>query len=177
MLVIFSCLMLSVRAQNGYTNKAEAKNELKNGAKEGKWLEYTGGGTSILRSDSEGAVTYVLTVYKSGKPLGVVREYDMNDNLTRETPYQNGDINGVEKMYHDNGAHLETPYKNGKKNGIEKLFDGDGKLSSETPYINDQESGVVKEYYESGKLKSATTYKNGVPGETKNYDESGKLTQ
>ena len=35
----------------------------------------------------------------------------------------------------------------------------------------------VKEYYENGKLKSATTYKNGVPGETKNYDENGKLTQ
>ena len=173
LIAIIICAMTPAKAQQGFTNNAEAKNEIKNGHKDGKWIEYTGG-TSILRSDSEGAASYVLTMYKDDKPSGTVREYDMSGILIRETIYENGAINGIEKMYHENGYHLETPYKNGKKEGIEKLFDDNGKLVSESPYKGDQQNGVAKEYYESGKLKSATTYKDGVPGTTKNYDETGK---
>ena len=40
LLVIFTCFMLPAKAQQGFTNKAEAKNEMKNGVKVGKWIEY-----------------------------------------------------------------------------------------------------------------------------------------
>ena len=174
--MVLNCFMLQARAQEGFTNKAEAKNELKDGAKEGKWIEYTGGGTSTLKSDSEGASTYVLTVYKAGKPFGLVREYNISGELYSETPYTNGKINGVVKTYHESGAHLETSYKDGLQNGMEKLYDESGKLSSETPYKDGNKNGVGKTYYESGKLESETPFTKGLPnGVEKTYYETGKL--
>ena len=46
-LALLCCLAAPVAAQNGFTNKAEAKNELKDNLKEGKWIEYTNGDTII----------------------------------------------------------------------------------------------------------------------------------
>ncbi len=45
----------------------------------------------------------------------VEREYYSNGKLIKETPYKNGEFEGMEKEYYENGnLHIETPYKNGK---------------------------------------------------------------
>jgi antitoxin component YwqK of YwqJK toxin-antitoxin module len=172
-IIIFTCFAFAVKAQQGFTNKAEAKNELVSGLKEGKWVEYLDVGSIVTKDTS--VPYYRLTVYKAGKPFGIVREYHKGGKIASEIPYVEGRINGVEKWYYDNGAlWLEIPYTNNTINGVQKAYFEDGKLNWETPYTGGIKNGVGKEYYANGKLKSETVYASDVAGATKNYDENGK---
>jgi antitoxin component YwqK of YwqJK toxin-antitoxin module len=47
----------------------------------------------------------------------------------------------VSKKINPDGARMETPYVNGKINGIVKLFNKDGKLRTEIPYVDDKQNG------------------------------------
>src|ERR1700677_4798453 len=66
-------------------SRNDYKNEIVNGVKEGKWLEYANSNDSIIAS--KGLYNRV-TVYKAGKPFGVVGEY-WNDcgKLSKELWY------------------------------------------------------------------------------------------
>ena len=48
-----------------------------------------------------------------GLPMtGVVREYYEDGSLYRETPYQNGEVHGIEKNYDKNGRLIrEAPFR------------------------------------------------------------------
>jgi antitoxin component YwqK of YwqJK toxin-antitoxin module len=187
---------------SGFTNKAEAKNLMVNGAKEGKWVEYIDTNYKVV-SDSN-APYYSLTMYKAGKEYGIRHGYYKSGKLLFETPYVDGKVNGVDKGYYENGTLMyeatntngklnglykdyykngkletEAPFKNDSENGIEKDYDTNGILEQETPVAWSTEdsiniNGIQKGYYESGKLKYETTYANGVKGATKSYDENGK---
>ncbi len=125
----------------GFTNKAEAKNLMVNGLKEGKWCEYLG------------YPHYRLTIYKEGAPYGIVRAYNKSDTLHYEIPYQNGKRNGIAKYYYEYGSHslkYSLPYSDDKINGIAKVYYTNGKLKSETTYINGTK-GATKSYDENGK--------------------------
>jgi antitoxin component YwqK of YwqJK toxin-antitoxin module len=184
---------------SGFTNKAEAKNLMVNGLKEGKWCEYVYDNNLLPTTDSTVARYYYLTVYKAGKYCGIRRVYYKNGVLRDLFPYNtDGVINGIEKVYRENGTiWAENPwingkhtgtYKqyfsdgklmqeyysdNGKQTGPEKWYYEDGTLESETYYTEGVKNGIKKEYYEDGKLKSATTFTNGEKETTKNYDENG----
>jgi antitoxin component YwqK of YwqJK toxin-antitoxin module len=155
--VSFICLALFTHAQqtpldSGFTNKAEAKNKMVNGIKDGKWVEYDTCYTYSAKGDTIPELcSYTLTVYKAGTPFGVQRLYDSTGRLT-----------------------CEIPYKSGKENGIERRYNDNGKLSSETTYLNGKRNGVEKDYYDNGKLKTQILYKFGKAGETTSYDENGK---
>ena len=142
---------------SSFTNKAEAKNLTVNSLKEGKWLEYIGYDDTLgapYEEDVTGTnkpyIYYRLTVYKTGKPSGIVRQYYKDGVLKKETPFINGRIEGIEKTYYDNG-----------------------KLYSETPYTSSQINGDVKEYYMSGRLLRVITYSYGIQRQTKKYDDNG----
>ena len=106
----------------------------------------------------------------------VEREYDSNGNLRRETPFKNGDKEGMQKTYYKNGnLALETPYKNDKREIMLKLHDENGKLR-EISYKSSKIEGVEKEYYENGNLKAEIPFKNdSVNGDIKLYTKDGKL--
>jgi antitoxin component YwqK of YwqJK toxin-antitoxin module len=129
LLLIFSFFIIhcSLLAQqdSGFTHKAEAKNQMVNGLKEGKWCEFRAGGGTVT-ADSIKASFYTLTVYKAGKPYGIVRWYHKGGELKSEVPYTNGVENGVEKVYSGGKLWLETIYTNGKA-GVTKTFDDSGK--------------------------------------------------
>lgn len=177
LIVIFTYFFLPAIAQGqGFTNKAEAKNEVKNGLKEGKWIEWT---DSSLISDPEGLGQYTLVVYKAGKLNGIASTYLVRGDLMSQVPYTNGKENGVATSYYDLTGRLrsQTPYINGKLNGVEKTYyEISQKLGTETTYADDKKKGVAKEYYESGKLQFETMYINDKEnGVHKDYYESGKL--
>ncbi|EMZ39729.1 hypothetical protein C826_00928, partial [Helicobacter bilis WiWa] len=91
----------------------------------------------------------------------VEREYFSNRNLWIETPYQNGEREGMAKWYHENGSLAsETPYKNGKIEGIEKWYYENGNLASETPHKNDEAHGNLKYYTEDKKLLATINAQN-----------------
>ena len=156
----------------GFTNKGEAKNLKVHGKKEGKWIEYEGIHDDIIE-DTNIACGYILTIYRKGKPNGIVREYSKDGILGYYEYYLNGKEDGICRVYSDDGSIiLEQYYSNGKLNGMAKDYKN-GKLESETPFTMDKANGIKKEYYESGKVKTETTYKNNKIIAIKNYDENG----
>ena len=165
--IAFSCTLNAIGQTNsGFTNKAEAKNIIINGLKEGKWIEYISddgiisydsssieNGIGIV--DSNGNIVgipseYYLIVYKSDKRNGIERDYDISGILRSEIPYDNDTINGV----------VRTFYKSGK-------------LKNEGVWSNDKMNGIQKEYYEDGKLKTEISFAKGVKGTTRNFDKNG----
>lgn len=101
---------------------------------------------------------------------------DDRRKLQVETPYKNGKINGVKKVYYESGQlSRETLFENGKTNGVVKSYYKSGQLEEEVTYENDKVNGVRKEYYESGKLKKEILYEYDRTITRKEYDESGKL--
>src|ERR1700722_4450990 len=121
---------------SGFTNKAEAKNLIVNGVKEGKWVEYF-----HIDEDAKTDTNYSLTVYKADILYGIARGY-WNGKLMKETPYVNGKIDGVMKNYDVKGVLVrESHYTGGKKNGIEKGYLGNG-VYIEIPYIDGKINGV-----------------------------------
>jgi antitoxin component YwqK of YwqJK toxin-antitoxin module len=196
-LFILSSSFAIAQQQEGFTDKTEAKNQMVNGLKEGKWIEYD---TLIKHvvglKDTTG---YRLIVYKANKPFGIVkkfyvdgklmdeipyvngrkngmaRSYWINGKLVAEIPYINDTINGVEKDYAlENGVfYKEIPTKNNKINGIVKQY-SNGKLWRETPYTDGIVNGVEKMYtLPNGKLSSETIYVNGKKKLEKIFDENG----
>ncbi|RDU70896.1 hypothetical protein CQA58_03725 [Helicobacter brantae] len=118
----------------------------------------------------------IFTPYKNGKINGLQKIYDSEGRLEQTTPYKNGKINGVLKGYADNKVRSTTPYKNGKINGVEKVFYKNGVLKRETPYKNGKINGFERGYYENGKPESIVFYTNGRKDRGgKWYDEKGKI--
>ena len=98
---------------SGFTNKAEARNILKDTVKIGKWMEYMDSAMHITLDTN--APYYSLTVYKDGKPSGIFRGYYRNGNLYFQCAIVNGQKNGVGRKYYQNGnVKSEIPYDKGK---------------------------------------------------------------
>jgi antitoxin component YwqK of YwqJK toxin-antitoxin module len=170
--ILFLCFACNDVIDEGFTNKAEAKNLVVNGKKEGKWVEYTADDMGDSTSDSVNYFSYTLRVYKHGEPIGVERIY-FKSGERQEIPHTNGGGNEVVKGFYKTGElKFEQPWENNKLSGVVKSYYKSGKLKSETPFKDGFESGVQKEYYESGTLKSETSY---TTGEKKCYYENGKV--
>ena len=69
---------------------------------------------------------------------GYIRDYDYSGKiLLSEGPYSNGEKNGEQKDYYDNGnIQFEGQYINGKPNGHGKKYETNGNLRFEGDYIN-----------------------------------------
>ncbi|NNM94370.1 MAG: hypothetical protein HKL88_02775 [Bacteroidia bacterium] len=156
---------------SGFTNKAEAKNLVVNGMKEGKWIEYKNEDWKSTKDTNSS--NYELIVYKADKPYGITRGY-AKSKLFYETPYIDGKANGLQKIFYEDGkVKVVFPCSEGKHNGLAKQYYESGKLEGEVLYTNGTINGEVKWYYENGKLQSEITYTNGVKGATRNYDTNG----
>lgn len=167
---------------SGFTNKAEAKNLIVNGKKEGKWLEYfdfTNKGECFETKDTNHAWFYRLTVYNAGIPNGIVREYlNGGEHLLRdEVTYNEGIKNGVERSYYVDGKpYFVIPYTNGKKNGLQIEYLYWGQSRTETPYSDDKKNGIEKQFYANGTLNWTRPYRNNkLNGIEKEYDSNAKL--
>jgi|GEM_PF-1306076 antitoxin component YwqK of YwqJK toxin-antitoxin module len=165
--------------ESGFTNKAEAKNQLVNGLQEGKWIEYFDSLKWKPTKDSNNASNYILAIYKHGKRDGLVRWYYMNNMLFHETTYKDGKADGMSKAYFKTGkVRAEYPFTQDKENGLEKQYYPTGIIRRETPYTNDHIDGIVKDYYEDGKLQSETPcVHDTVEGIRKEYAEAGNVTR
>jgi antitoxin component YwqK of YwqJK toxin-antitoxin module len=175
-LILSICIACNNVTEQGFVNKAEAKNEVVNGVKEGKWVEYFVNEYGDTTLDSNHYFSYSLTVYKNGEPIGLERIY-FKSGERMEVPHTNGRVNGLSKGYYKSGElKFEQSWENNRLNGMVKSYYKSGKLKSEAPFKDGFENGIEKQYYESEILKSETSYKNGDKGATINYDETGKPT-
>src|ERR1700720_4657367 len=89
-LILFLSLTLTAFGQNlpdsGFTNKAEAKNLMVNGLKEGKWIEYMDSNW-LPTVDT---VYYLLVLYKQNYAFGLVHGYYRSGELYCIFPNSNG---------------------------------------------------------------------------------------
>ncbi len=205
-LILLFCLSLNGFGQqatpecldSGFTNKAEAKNSMVNGLKEGKWVEYETyyyDTSSYITTDTS-APYYILTVYKTGKPNGIQKKFYKRGMLMSITPYVNGRKNGTEKNYNENGQLQNClTYINNKideeigymdsgrviyeyikdklGNHIERRYRNNGVLEMEAYSATNKLFRTEKWYYESGSLGRETFYVKGHEKETKSYLEDG----
>jgi antitoxin component YwqK of YwqJK toxin-antitoxin module len=100
---------------------------------------------------------------------------------TREIPYLNGKVHGVQRVFgrFSNPEHvIETEYRDGKRNGIERTLEPSGRLVSEVNYLDDRERGVARHYYPSGKLQRESDVADDERATiTHKYDEAGRLAE
>ncbi|MHB9343649.1 toxin-antitoxin system YwqK family antitoxin [Fusobacterium polymorphum] len=116
--------------------------------------------TGIVKGKLKGL--FVETPYKDGKINGVKKIY-YNGVVRFEFPFIDGEMNGIGKEYYSDGTiRTETPYKNNKPNGVVKTYDVLGNLESEVPFTDNEIDGVAKYYRTNGKLRSEISYKNGI---------------
>ena len=95
-----------------------------------------------------------------------------------ETPYLDGKINGVDKVYAGPNKLVQLiSYKNGLRNKVSKFYYDSGEFSGEIPYVDGKKDGVAKWYYKSGKLQKEYVYKNNKIIEGITYTENGKKTK
>lgn len=169
LLFIVACNTVTINEQ-GFTNRAEAKNLKVDGVKEGKWVEY-GYLIWFIRFDT---LDYTLIEYRHGLPVGIVREYYMNGKLKGEVHYSmDGKRNGLASGYYKNGVlRAENNFTNNEYNGTAKAWFDNGQMDSEATYINGLQNGVVRHYHPNGKLESETTWKDGKEISTKDYPEN-----
>jgi len=180
MTLLFSVSLISfAQADSGFTNKVEAKNILKHGKKEGKWVEYYGY-NKVSVYDTTKAFDYTLTVYKHGVIIGIQRDYyffsaKFKGKLKDEFLYKEGKKDGLQKEYYPDGT-LEYAifYVNDSAEGAYKTYWPNGNLKYDYTLLHHKSDGVQKEYYYSGKLMDVSTFKNGKYIESKDYYENGK---
>jgi antitoxin component YwqK of YwqJK toxin-antitoxin module len=173
-LIVSFSFVYSAHGQNlsdsGFTNKAEAKNLMVNGKKEGKWCELI-----YFDSSLRDTIGYFLAVYKAGKPNGIQRDYNQKGTLIQMDRYVNGFRNGRCITYYDNGAiESESEYRMDTIIGASKVYDEDGKIKE--PYIHYKKEGIKKTYMPGDSSTwREKSYHNDLPdGEEKTYYK-GKL--
>jgi len=176
---IASLFTLTAFGQNlpdsGFTNKAEAKNQMVNGKKEGKWVEYFN--EFEFPATDTNKTYYRLTVYKKGNPYGLAMEYTMNGKLYRSIPYRDSIENGVENRYYANGViKSKLYYHNGQITEF-RAYSEKGVLESTTPYTDWHiTDGTEKTLSSDGKyVFSEITFKDGKGILYKYYDPNNKL--
>jgi antitoxin component YwqK of YwqJK toxin-antitoxin module len=125
---------LEEQTDSGFTNKTEASNQLIDGVKEGKWVEYY----KIVNGDevivtSKHAPLYRLTIYKDNKPHGLVREYSRKGKLWSKIYYVRDKLNKIE--YFANGTmNLKDSIMDSDEHGIIKTYFKDGHLGMQFPF-------------------------------------------
>jgi antitoxin component YwqK of YwqJK toxin-antitoxin module len=171
LILILSLLTVTAFAQeypdSGFTNIAEAKNLTVNGLKEGKWIEY-----KISYDDGvTDTPSYRLEIFIKDTPVGMVRDYYLDNKLKGTVFCIHGKENGVAKTYYLNGK-LEsiTPYIHGKINGTYKRFYDTGILWQDMPYTDNEINGTVKEYDKYGNIEREFVYKLGRKKSVKTYE-------
>jgi antitoxin component YwqK of YwqJK toxin-antitoxin module len=172
--VAFTCFIF-VSCEPGFEDKYEAKNQLVNGVKEGKWVEYFDSLEKPAKDTN--APYYKLIQYKAGMPVGIVRLYDKGGILNSETPYKDGKANGIEIQYDEAGNIFgKTPYVNGLRNGMREEYWENGKMLSECPYVDGKINGVYIGYDRGEQIMEEVTFKNDKRnGSYKMYQANGKV--
>lgn len=81
-------------------------------------------------------LAYWETPYENGKKQGIEKGYCENGMLAYEGDWDHGNI-VWEKIYHENGRlAVETPFSDGEFNGLVKFYYPSGKLFHEIPFVD-----------------------------------------
>lgn len=130
----------------------------------------------VKQFDMENNLTAELN-YNAGKIEGVTKTFYPNGKIETVKNYRNGKLEGVYREFYDDGQEKQlSNYKDGLLNGKVKKYSSSGTLLSSAEYINGELDGIYKEYYVTGITKIETEYFNGKKeGESKEYFPNGSV--
>ena len=184
-----------------YSDKLLFEGEYINGKRNGKGIEYDyKDGNSYLKFEGEylngkkwngdGYDDEYNIVYSLKDGKGLIKEYDIKDDLIFEGEYLKGEINGKGKKYYNGDLIFEGEFLNGKRNGKGKEYNTlDDKLIFEGKYFNGKRwngngyddknniiyslqdgKGLIKIYDEFDNLRFEAEYLKGeINGKGKEY--------
>ena len=87
------------------------------------------------------------------------------------TPLVDGTVHGVEVVYLDKGLYTETPFKNGEQEGLEKWYSRDGKVKLTVWFVSGTYHGVCTHYDGNGKVTKETWYFYGMMMTKEEFDK------
>jgi antitoxin component YwqK of YwqJK toxin-antitoxin module len=122
----------------------------KNGNKAGSWVEYHPGG--LVKS---------FTSYVDGKKEGMQIELNNNGQLEKRMLYHNDLLHGEYKEFKYSTLKEERYYEKGKLEGVVKVYYDNGKIMEEGAYKNGTRDGVSKWYDQEGNVTIEYEYQNG----------------
>lgn len=123
---------------------------LKDGMQEGSWVEYHTGG--LVKS---------VTSYVDGKKEGIAMELNTNGQLEKKMEYHNDQLDGKYVEFRFTTIKEERNYKSGKLEGVVKIYYDNGKIMEEGAYQNGTRDGISKWYDQEGNVTIEYEYKNG----------------
>src|SRR3989339_159275 len=123
----------------------------------------------IIQKYPNGQIKEVI-LYEGNKEIAR-NIYNENGEIVKKV----GNVpDGVIRIYYENGIVMsEFTKKKGKMNGLFKMYYDDGKLLLETNFIDDK-LDFQKEYRKDGKLKVQSDFEDGKITKSRSYDNSGK---
>lgn len=123
---------------------------LSNNERAGTWTEYHPNG--MVKS---------TVAYVDGKMEGQFVELSNSGQLVRQCTYHRGVRHGEYKEYNFSTLKEERVYDNGNLEGVVKIYYPDGKLMEEGLYQDGVRNGVSKWYDQQGNVSITYEYKNG----------------
>ncbi len=121
-----------------------------NGKRAGTWTEYHQ--TGLVRN---------ITSYVDGVKQGAYLEIDDRGQLLKVAYYHNGELHGTYKEFNRARVKEERNYANGKIEGIAKVYYDNGNIMEEGAYTNGLRHGVSKWYDQEGNITIEYEYKDG----------------
>lgn len=114
------------------------------------------------------------TPFNDGKIDGIVKLYYSDGKLREEDTYENNDLVGTAKVYSESGHVInETPYKDGKINGTQTLYYEFGAKYMLTEYLDGKREGKRQLFREDGSLGAEVSYKDDKPTGGTEYGKNG----
>lgn len=121
------------------------------GLKNGTWVNYQG----------EGAYPSKIANYINGIYNGPYFEFDAFGRMTLKASYKNNKLHGVVLKYLNGDLTQESNYKEGVLDGVYKEYSRNGMLQKEINYKNGKLDGPFRYYDENGKVNLEYLYKAG----------------
>ncbi len=118
--------------------------------KQGNWIEY-----------HPNALVKSITPYVEGKIEGLRTEFSTTGQLEKSQEFHNDQLHGIYKEWRYSATKEERLYKNGKLEGVVKIYYDNGKIMEEGLYKNGTRDGVSKWYDQEGNVTIEYEYKNG----------------
>ncbi|HRK53950.1 MAG TPA: toxin-antitoxin system YwqK family antitoxin [Cyclobacteriaceae bacterium] len=141
--------LAGVRLNDGAGNISQS-GVIEDGKRVGNWVEYHPNG--IVKS----VVSYV-----DGKKEGLALEISNNGQLEKRMQYHNDQLHGDYREFRYSTVKEERNYQNGKLEGIVKIYYDNGKIMEEGAYQNGIRHGLSKWYDQEGNLTIEYEYRNG----------------
>lgn len=129
---------------------------------------------------SEGNLNLIAHFEEDGTRTGTWTKRDVfTMNISEETDYKNGEIDGKVKFYYPSGELMQTrtSIKGVLQDTLYNYFRG-GQIEDKIAVKDDKRDGFSIDYYENGQLKTKVEYKDGIAqGLYQSYHRNGQLHQ